>query len=529
MRLEKRFAPLITIVIAILVIGAGVGVFLFIQKRNTPVATTTGFDHGTVLKTSSQATLPITMTFSVTVPENTSETDIVCVHTNSQKKHKMIKVGPYTHEISLDYKMLGINDAGEQANYRYDRNCSNFWTAEYLEPDTNDYFWTKRGRNTIFEPGKTQRDVVKRWRWFPLSGVALQRTTTLTPDGSFLPRINATKFRSGQIIEDLYVEGFRNHFASTAQHMKKMGYAWVEIDPPWQWTEENGLPKVVNLKEENPNYPDDQTLIDEIMAFKAEGIKVMLGPQLCCTNLETKNRTDAWWDAYFRETTKFLVHFAKIAEQSGVGAMHYAIGNDYWKDDYAQRWSAVFKEIRKYFSGEVGEMVWNFGSELGAIIPDANYIAWGKELDYFYIAVDAPISLKDNPSDDELKNGVATMLDGVKQLYNRYEKPIFVRTTYFNVKKTWKGNSFYSISSIPWIGDSERKIKESVYEYGPEDQARVIQAYFRAIAERPWIIGYAQFGYTHWEYPLATDLSVRGKPSEDLWKKWNEFIYEDMN
>lgn len=117
------------------------------------------------------------------------------------------------------------------------------------------------------------------------------------------------------------------------------------------------------------------------------------------------------------------------------------------------------------------------------------------------------------------------MLDGVKQLYDRYQKPVFVRTAYNNVRKSWLGNTYYDISSIPWVSDPEQKLKESKYAFGPHDQARVLNAYFRAIAERPWVIGLAQFGYTHWEYPLAADLSVRGKPSEDLWRKWNALIY----
>ena len=184
----------------------------------------------------------------------------------------------------------------------------------------------------------------------------------------------------------------------------------------------------------------------------------------------------------------------------------------------------MFKEIRRHFSGQVGEMVWNLGADTGQIIPDAKYITWGNELDYFYIAIDAPISLKWNPTDQELKEGADKMLDGVKQLYDTYGKPIVVRTTYFNVKGTWKGSSFYQISDPPWYG-SEEMNATGKYVLGTEDLARTVNAYFKSIAERPWIIGYGQFGYTHWENPLTPDLAVRGKPAEDLWNKWHKIIY----
>jgi len=466
---------------------------------------------------------PKGMTFEVTVPRNTPEGDTVHIYLHNQNHYKMDKVGDYKYSISLSEDKLQPTEG--KVKYRYSRNGYDFRTAEYLEPDTDDYFWTEKGRSTVYKQAFTQRDVVKRWRWFPEDSTPNVRTTTLEPQDDFLKRVGGQEFMSGQIIEDLYNEVFRDFFDSTAKHMKNIGYKLAEIDPPQQLVEENGLPRVRNLIDKNPNYPDDMTLKEEILAYKKQGLKVMLAPQLCCETLNTKNRNKKWWDAYFAEVTKFLAHYAKIAESTGVDYFHYAVGVDYQEKDYTQRWSSVFKEVRKYYKGRVGEMVWNLGSE-PAIIPDAKYISWGNELDYFYVAIDHPISSKDSPTDDELKQGAAKMLDGVKELYDRYKKPVFVRTTYFNVKNTWKGNSFYSISSVPWVSEPESKIKATKYEWNTEDLARVVNAYFEAISEKPWIFGYAQFGYTHWENPLATEISVRGKPAEDIWRKWNNTIFK---
>ncbi len=461
------------------------------------------------------------MTFSVTIPANTLPGDTVQLY--AQKGYEMARTGNRTFSVTLPRAELSPNEDGT-IRYRYTRNGYDFHTAEFLEPDTNDYFWTQRGRSTTFRAGAVQNDTIARWRWFPPDGTPIVRTTALEPAGTFLPRERGL-FRSGQIIEDLYVPAFHPFLNSTAAHLAAAGYTWVELDPPLQWAEADGLPKVVNRINDSPNYPDDQALIDEITAYKQHGLKVMLGPQLCCTELSTQNRSKEWWDAYFRETTAFLTHMAEVGESAHADAIHYAVGHDYGEPDYAERWSSVFREVRKHFSGEVGEMLWNFGSEPGAIIPDADYITWGAELDYFYIAIDTPISLEDAPTDADLEAGAARMLDGAEQLHKRYGKPIFVRTTYFSVKQTWKGNSFYSIGSVPWISSEERELAEGPYALGTEDLARVVNAYFRAIAARPWVIGYAQFGYSHWENPLVPALSVRGKPAEDLWSKWNAKIY----
>lgn len=465
------------------------------------------------------------MTFEVTVPKNTPAGDTVHIFLHTQKNYKMKKVGDFSFAVSLPKGDLAPEEG--VIRYRYSRNGYDFHTAEYMEPDTNDFFWTKTGRSISYKESATQKDVVKRWRWFPEENVPIVKTSDLLPNGGFQPRIDGEVFQTGQIIEDLYNEAFRDFFDSTAAHMQKIGYNSVEIDPPWQLIEDNGLPKMVNLIKDNPNYPDDETLKQEIRAFKKQGLQVTLAPQHCCVTIDVQGRSKQWWDIYFSEVTKFLVHFAKIAQSEDVNYFHFAVSSDYQGVDAKEKWSNVFKEIRKHYKGNVGEMVWNFLAESDSkpsIIPDTSYIKWGDELDYFYIALDAPISLKDNPTDEELKQGAGEVLDGAKVLHDNFKKSVMVRTTYFNVKQTWKGNSFYQIDSIPWLSDPESKIKETKYELSTQDLARVVNAYFRAITDRPWIIRYAQFGYTHWENPLATELSVRGKPAEDIWQKWNMFF-----
>ncbi len=481
------------------------------------------------------------MKFSVTVPENTPEGDTVWVYVR-QIPHKMGKIDDFRYSLTLNETQLFgegyILGQNERIRYRYSRNGYNFRTAEYLKPtpeepdrDTDNYFWTKHGRETQFQAGKFQEDKVERWRFFPEEDVPIIRTTLLEPQGNFLPRISNVQFRSGQTIEDLYADAFYEFFDSTATHIKGQGYTWVEIDPPWQWTEVEGLPRVSNKIEDNPNYPDDETFLEEVRAYKQQGLKVLVAPQLCCTELDIKNRSEEWWKVYFDETQKFLVHFATLAQQTDADAFSYAINEWDSEDaqiDFEKEWGEIFGGIREVFDGEVGEMVWVLGpgvSPSPTPIPDAGSLKWADELDFILVHSDFPLSEKNNPTDEELKQEADAVLDGIKVLYDEFDKPIILRNGYFNVKYSWKGQKFYSISSIPWISDPEVALKESKYEFDTEDHARTINAQFRAIAERPWVVGYLHFGYTHWEDPLSPWMSVRGKPTEDVWRKWNEVIY----
>lgn len=482
------------------------------------------------------------ITFIVKVPENTPEGDTVWIYVR-QIPHKMKKMDDHIYDITLSETQLfgeGYTpQEGDIIQYRYSRNAYEFRTAEYLAPkpeqpnrDTSDYFWTKHGREIQFQAGKIQEDNIERWRFFPEDDVPIIRTTSLEPQGDFLPRINNAQFRSGQTIEDLYVEAFHEFFDSTATHIKGKEYTWVEIDPPWQWTEADGLLKVSNKIKDNPNYPDDETFLEEVRAYKRQGLKVLVAPQLCCTEIDARNKSEEWWRAYFDETEKFLVHFATLAQEGDADAFSYAVTE--WDDekiplDVEQEWRKIFGSIREVFDGEVGEMVWVLGPEASPSptpIPDAGSIKWADELDFFLVHSDFPLSEKDNPTDEELKQGADAVLDGIKVLYDKFGKPIMLRNGYFNVKYSWKGQTFYSISSIPWISNPEAALEESKYEFDTDDHARTINAQFRAIAERPWVVGYLHFGYTHWEDPLSPWMSVRGKPSEDIWRKWNELCYQ---
>ena len=240
-----------------------------------------------------------TLVFEVTIPENTPEGDTVWIYVR-QIPYKMIKKSSYTYTITLNETQLFgggyVPQGGEKIRYRYSRNGYDFRTAEYLVPtpeepdrDTDNYFWTKHGREISYKPGKIQKDTIERWRWFP-EGEMITKTTGLEPSGKFLPRVNNVQFRSGQTIEDLYVPAFHDFFNSTAKHLKDQEFTWVEIDPPWQLIEVDDLPRVANDMENNPNYPDDEAFLEEVRAYKKQGLKVLIAPQLCCSPPDTTNR-----------------------------------------------------------------------------------------------------------------------------------------------------------------------------------------------------------------------------------------------
>ena len=413
--------------------------------------------------------------------------------------------------------------------YRYSRNGYSYITAEYLEPDTNDFFWTEKGRSVSFEPGNTQEDTVARWRWFPEGDLPTEDISGLGPIGQFPARIDNIRFRSGQGIQDLYIDAFDDFFRSTAEHIKKVGYEWAVFYPAWQWDDNGVLPRVIYYPV-SPNYSDEK-LLEQMEAFRDVGIKLILGPQVCCTPIQHEGRSKEWWEEYFNEVERFLIHHAKLAEEVGADAFFadFAdIGVTRSEEDEIMQleqeaWSRIWTRVRELYSGEIGQMVWNFGVvKFDDITPGADFITWADQLDFFYVQSEGEITPSMNPADSELLAGVERELDAAKQLYDRHGKPVIVQTAYPSSLGSWRGFEFRPLGSGCGESDPENDCFEIFSEI---DQARVVDAHFQAISERPWIIGYFHFGYWHWEMPLLPDWSTRGKAAEDLWKEWNDVIY----
>src|SRR3989338_4541487 len=477
------------------------------------------------------------ITFIVAVPSNTPEEDIIFME-NYQPEgivaNRMEKIGPHTHKISFmpeDIEQSVDKHGNAVYYYRYNRNDYGFIAAEYIEPDGYPD-GTAMPRSVLFIPGKIYEDKVERWRWFPEGEINYK--TYIEPNSDFPSRIDDIEFRSGQAIQDLYVPAFDNFFDSTAKHIKEMGYKWVVLMPPWQWVESEPLPKVANSIElgfnTDPNYLNDEKLKEHIRAFKNNGLNVHLAPQICCTEIDKQGRSKEWWQEYSREVERFLVHHARLAEEEKVDSFLFDVFGDKGKgfDNPEVRYKEILYTIKNEFSGEIGSSVaiWMDENKVpNGIIPQANFFTFADELDFFILSTDAKVSLEDTPNDEELEEGAGNLMDYAKVLYDTYKKPIVVQTAYASAEQSWKGASgidFIKSMNTPWFPE-----KDSKYNFSGQDQAMVFNAYFEAIAERPWIIGLYNFGYWNWEMPLAPDISVRGKQAENLWQKWNEIIYNN--
>jgi hypothetical protein len=480
-------------------------------------------------------------TFRVTAPENTPDQDNIHILITDIPPHskeiQMKKVGSFTYEISFSQSDLVQAFDFPKIKYRYDRNGMGFTTAEYLpddiEKDPNIAPENEEGSNyayriTNFEEGKVQEDTIKRWRWLPEGKLVKEDISKLGPTGKFLDRVGGRKFLSGAGIEDAYIPQIDHFFDILANRIKDKGYNFVVLYPPLQMKEVSGKPKIVNDLENNPNYPNDEKLIEHISAFKKKRLKVFMEPQVCCDAIDTTNKSAGWWDTYVKEITAFIVKHAKVAEKADVDALLFEPYNiDQEMSGYSQKMQKMFNELKKHYKGETFAKVVPFLPEKAdtpqGFLPDLDGMSWADDVNFFVYDGEGALSQKSNPTKEELTAGAGELIDLTKTVYDKFEKPVLVRSSYFAVKQSWRSTSFYQSIKIP----AEEKY-DLGYGNGGDlstyDQARVVNAFFEAISSRPWVIGFVQFGYYHWDMPTLPHWSIRGRTAEDVWVKWNEVL-----
>jgi hypothetical protein len=115
-----------------------------------------------------------------------------------------------------------------------------------------------------------------------------------------------------------------------------------------------------------------------------------------------------WWDEWFKQWGDFLEPKAVTAES--IGVEHFSIGGhmDYADFDLnAPRWIDLIERIRKVYSGKITYF------SIGYERPNPN---WSSHLDYIGVYMGRPIADNNEPSTNELVDGISAFTDNLSIL-----------------------------------------------------------------------------------------------------------------
>ncbi|MGA2914690.1 MAG: hypothetical protein ABSE89_01540 [Sedimentisphaerales bacterium] len=222
------------------------------------------------------------------------------------------------------------------------------------------------------------------------------------------------------------------------------------------------------------------------------------------------------WDKWWSDFRLFLLHYAKIAEETNCEML--CLGCEMIStEDFEWRWRNLIAEIRQIYGGVITYDV-NHGRE--------DKVNWFDALDVISISAyypvgtdDVLIALKDDlskvpPSDssvEALKRRWKPIKERLEKISEKFDRPmLFIELGVCSAK---------GCSAAPWTHEEPNMI------YDGDEQKRYYQATIETFWNEPWFIGFAWWEWSSHLYNLQEadkniGFGVYGKPAEQLIRQW---------
>jgi hypothetical protein len=343
-----------------------------------------------------------------------------------------------------------------------------------------------------------------RLRLLTIAGVALVLLTAgrLAEPASAGGRAAAREFQKG-----VACAGFRKVVAfdsaerRSLRDLRATGATWVEVVV----TASTPSVRSTVIDRFGPSVPTDATLRTIIAYARNLGLKVLLKPHVDAVGSPWRGDIgqgfgELEWVIWFANYRAFIVHYAELADDTGVS--EFSVGCEL--DATVQReayWRWVIAGVRSAYHGP---LTYSDDQVLGH--PDA--ITWWDAVDVIGEDIYPTLSQKPEPSVGDLRSGWRKYIPWLQRLAQRWHKPVLL--TEIGCRSVSGGAQD--------AGDSWRQ--------GPVDlglQRRWYAAALKELSRRSWLVG------TYWwVWPADsrqgglrdTGFTPRGKPSEQVLRAW---------
>jgi hypothetical protein len=320
--------------------------------------------------------------------------------------------------------------------------------------------------------------------------------------------------------------GSRDQYLGDApvESMKKMaetGANWVCI--AFAGYMKDGSTPEITWGENEPCMVTDAEVRRAIELARQNNLKIILKPTVNCKDgtwrgfiefktPEGKVDNEAW-NKWFADFEKFLVYYAKIAEETKCEML--CLGCEMGTTErFSQKWRDLIADIRKIYTGPITYNA-NHGNE--------DKVQWWDAVDIIGMSGYYPVgAAMTRPTDDPCKVPNDSSVEGMKKRWTpikqklkyvskRYDRPLF----FIEIGVcSAKGNT-----SFPWLHPAGDSI------YDGDEQARFYQAVIETFWDEPWF-----FGFAWWDWPTPlyapedaktnTGFCIYGKPAEKIVREW---------
>ena len=314
----------------------------------------------------------------------------------------------------------------------------------------------------------------------------------------------AREFQKGIAFTGYWGDAYAGSAARRAlADLRATGATWVEI----LVTATTPSVRSTVIDRLGPSTPTDASLRSIIAYAHGLGLKVLLKPHIDPAHVASQWRgeiglsfDETQWSAWFAAYGDFIVHYAELAEQTGVE--QFSIGCEL--DGTVRReteWRAVAAAVRSVYGG-----VLTYADD--SILGDPDAIRWWNAVDVIGEDAYPTLSQKLEPSVGELRRGWRHYIPRLQQLSQRWHKPLLL--TEIGCRSVRGG------ALNPWNWQRRARCDLAL-------QARWYAAALKELGRRSWLVG------TYWWQwspnpgeggPRDSGYTPHAKPAERILRAW---------
>ena len=299
--------------------------------------------------------------------------------------------------------------------------------------------------------------------------------------------------------------------STTFEDLNRIHADYITLVP---YAGQNGhdSPEIRYFRSEDPaqNKERNDRWVRQIEACHEAGFKVFIKPHIWIRNASSgKWRSDIYydneeeWNTWSKNYRSFILHYAELSEQANVEM--FCIGTELTRlsKGKPEFWRALIKDVKLVYTGKL--------TYAGNWYKEYESISFWDELDYIGIQAYFPLTNKNNPETEELKQAWERKSSDFAAISKRFNKPILF--TEIGYKSTTDG------ASKPWEWVDYYNNGAS-FEQSDETQANAYQSVFETIWDEPWFAGIHLWqwrgdgrnrrGRTH------LDFTPQNKPAEQI-------------
>lgn len=262
---------------------------------------------------------------------------------------------------------------------------------------------------------------------------------------------------------------------------------------------------------ETADTPSDAEIVHAIRRARSLGFKVMLKPQVDLLDASQSRSVigeeftrEKDWDAWFSSYQSHIERYADIARRESVDL--FCIGTELMgTTGKSARWRSLIADTRSLYSGPLtyaavhSSPTWK-GEEVR--------IDWWDALDYIGVDAYYPITDRDSPTVDQLREGWTPWAKLLSGLASRWRIPVILTEVGYR--------NLDGASKRPWDCTPEGKPNLG-------EQENNYEAALQAVWNQPWFAG-----MFWWEWgtnpnqgaPEDTGFTPRNRPAEQVLQRW---------